>query len=464
MSFEHEVERYIAENRDAILSLIKKVVAKPSVNAQASAPNAPFGDGVRQALDVMLSAAEEMGLETSDCEGYFGFAQIKGEGEGYIAMLSHLDVVPAGKGWSADPFEMTQREGYIIGRGVCDNKGPSVLSLFALNFFKDRQIKFGIRSIFGCDEETGMTDMDRYNALYEPPLFAFTPDAEFPVSFGEKSVVGGEFVAELSEDSAITELMGADASNVIPATAVALLKTDKLLESTDNVTVEVEGDGVRITAHAKGGHSAYPFDTTNAIDFLADYIIDNGICFGKDLSAIKLIKTLASDFYGKSIGVNMEKPHFTPLTIVPTMMSVKDGKAVTTVNIRAPFGCAGEDIEQILKQFAEKSVQSYSTKEISYGLFSDPNSKPIRALTEVYNDCTGSEVKPVTINGGTYARKLDNCVSFGPATEEKMPDFVGDIHRENEGISIELLLFSLKVYILSLNRLQECFYDHSSST
>ena len=64
--------------------------------------------------------------------------------------------------------------------------------------------------------------------------------------------------------------------------------------------------------------------------------------------------------------------------------------------------------------------------------------------------------KPFTMGGGTYARHFQNAISFGteiPA--EPLPDFVGKIHTSDEGIAIERLKLSLKVYILALHRLMQ---------
>ena len=43
----------------------------------------------------MLEKAEKMGLGQKTCKGYLGYAQA-GEGEQMLALLMHLDVVPAG--------------------------------------------------------------------------------------------------------------------------------------------------------------------------------------------------------------------------------------------------------------------------------------------------------------------------------------------------------------------------------
>ena len=54
-------------------------------------------------------------------------------------MLAHLDVVPAGKGWTVcEPFEPLVKDGMIYGRGSSDDKGPAVASLYALRCVREQ--------------------------------------------------------------------------------------------------------------------------------------------------------------------------------------------------------------------------------------------------------------------------------------------------------------------------------------
>jgi len=61
--------------------------------------------------------------------GHFGVAQGRPEhgrtGGQVLLLAGHLDVVPAGDGWTVPPFTATVRGGRIYGRGACDNKGPT---------------------------------------------------------------------------------------------------------------------------------------------------------------------------------------------------------------------------------------------------------------------------------------------------------------------------------------------------
>lgn len=53
-------------------------------------------------------------------------------GRPHLVLNGHLDVVPAGDGWSVSPFEATIRDGRIYGRGAADMKGGLAALVVAL--------------------------------------------------------------------------------------------------------------------------------------------------------------------------------------------------------------------------------------------------------------------------------------------------------------------------------------------
>ena len=78
----------------------------------------------------------------------------------------------------------------------------------------------------------------------------------------------------------------------------------------------------------------------------------------------------------------------------------------------------------------------------------------IQVCIDTFNEVTGRSDKPFTMGGGTYARHFSRAVSFG--MEEPYaayPDWVGQMHGANEGVPKDLLLRSLKIYILAVARL-----------
>lgn len=86
-----------------------------------------------------------------------------------FAFNTHIDVVPAGNGWSQDPFTLTERDGKLYGRGACDAKGPLVAMLEAMRMLAaNRESWRGtLMGIFVADEEVASEGAKFY--VHEAP-------------------------------------------------------------------------------------------------------------------------------------------------------------------------------------------------------------------------------------------------------------------------------------------------------
>ena len=451
------VDEFVERNREALLADIKRLVDIPSVEG-TPAPGKPFGEGPAAALEEALKMAAEMGLETNNCEGYMGWAQLKGESDRQIATITHLDVVPQGNGWTAAPFDMQVKEDWIIGRGVADDKGPSVLCLYALKFLKEHNIplRYTVRALLGANEETGMKDVDYYLEHYPAPAFCFSPDAEFPLCNGEKGGFNGEIVSEPLGEGNLLEFTGGVAHNVVPDRASCLVKADfQALQEREGITLEQENGAVRIRGWGKGGHAAMPQGTVNAIGLIVDYLLDNQLCTPKETAFLERLRKLHQATDGSGVGVAASDEAFDPLTIIGGMIVLKDGRLRQDLDSRFPTSITGQEIEARLNQAFEGCghVEGASWREPFY---ISADAEPIQALLKTYNEVTGEDAKPFTMGGGTYARHFPCAVSFGPERADTvLPEFGGPMHGANEAAQISRLLEALKIYILSLVRLQQ---------
>ena len=55
-----------------------------------------------------------------------------------------MDVVPSGEeaDWQTPPFVATEKDGYLFGRGVQDDKGPSMAALYAVKALLNSGVRF----------------------------------------------------------------------------------------------------------------------------------------------------------------------------------------------------------------------------------------------------------------------------------------------------------------------------------
>jgi len=76
---------------------------------------------------------------------------IRGDGPPHFGFAGHLDVVPPGEGWSADPFEAAIEEGRLVGRGANDMK--SAIAAFVAAVANVEQKRGTLSLLITGDEE-----------------------------------------------------------------------------------------------------------------------------------------------------------------------------------------------------------------------------------------------------------------------------------------------------------------------
>lgn len=470
---QREIDAYRDEHWDEVLADIEALVSVESTEDLAAAcDGAPFGPGPRRALDTALGIAARMGLSVHDCEGYIGYADLAGASDTQIGIIGHVDVVPAGPGWNYEPYAVTRREGYLLGRGVIDDKGPLMVALHALKFWKDRAsaqgapLPYTVRVLFGANEETNMKDVEYYRAHHDDPAFLFTPDSQFPVGYGEAGICSGTLAYAMEPSSGITAFDGGQAVNAVPGFAemtIALAPGAPVPQATDAVKVVVADDGatVTITAAGKSAHAIDCESGVNAIGVLLDYVLSQpeGTFAGlsPDLKAFLSFQreaALATD--GGTLGIACRDEHFGALSCVAGVVRIEDGVIRQSLDFRYPTTTDAPAIEHCVREAAERIGAVFAMEHDKKPFLMNPDSPAVQALLEAYREVSGEEAKGLTSKGGTCARCFTTGVSFGP---EKpwiaTPDWVGGMHGPDEGVSEELLKQAFSVYACALGKLME---------
>ena len=459
-----EAKAFVEENWEDIVKDIESLVAIRSVeDLDHATDEMPYGPASYEALCKGVEIAERLGLDAHNCDGHIGYADVPGDSERQIAMIAHTDIVPEGSGWTFDPFKLTRKDGYLIGRGVLDDKGPFVLELYCAKFFAERAARTGerlpytIRCIIGNNEETEMADVEWYLERYPQPEFLFSPDADFPLICGEKGGYSATIRSGKVSD-VIVDFCGGTVGNAVAGEATALVRADAAaLPAAERITVEAaEGGLARISAEGIGAHASTPAGSINAIGLLVDYLLENGLFSEGEKSFLEMEKLVFGSTDGSTLDIAAKDDLFDPLTCIGGTIRTVDGVFEQTIDSRYPTSITGDEITRRVGALCEAHGCTLTVDLDMVPFSTDPNSDGIQALVRTYNEYTGRNDKPFTIGGGTYARHFKAGGAFGPNDPNfPMPDWIGAEHSADEGFSEEQFKRALEIYIVSVARLAE---------
>lgn len=412
-------------------SISESIRFDSSLSRATSKP--PFGKGAADCLAHFLSLARSFGFETHNYDNYAGEV-VFGEGPEEFAVLAHLDVVPAGNGWTKEPFGGEISEGKIWGRGAIDDKGPVMCVLYALKALKDegfvprKKIKF----IVGCNEENGWACIEHYNQVATMPDEGFSPDGSFPVIYAEKGILHVRLHFPMGEKPPFFFLEGGSGPNMVCDECSATPRTLTLTKARE---LGLEIRNKKIIAHGKSAHGSTPELGENAILPILKFFE------GKSDQVKFIIDCLFNDRFR----LTELEDETGKLTLSPDMIKYRKGEVQVICDIRYPATLPLSAVTERLERIGVK----YETIRHQPPLLQDKNGVLVQTLLKTYEACTGEQATPVAIGGGTYARALKNGVAFGPEMEGDEPV----MHQADEYITIERVKLLLDVYQKAIREL-----------
>ena len=117
---------------------------------------------------------QETGFETRQLQvagaPNYVYGTLKGKSDFTLLLYNHYDVQPETPLdlWESPPFEVTEKEGKLVARGICDNKAELIARICAIRALQATQGEFPItlKWIIEGEEEIGSTHFDAMTRQY----------------------------------------------------------------------------------------------------------------------------------------------------------------------------------------------------------------------------------------------------------------------------------------------------------
>ncbi len=133
-------------------AILEKLVAFPTVSQDS---NLPLIDWVQAYLEDHGIAAQRH-VKAEDPKKAALFAHVGPEEAGGVVLSGHTDVVPVeGQDWHFAPFDVTEKDGRLYGRGTADMKGFDALAIWAAVEARRRGVTRPLQLALSYDEEVG---------------------------------------------------------------------------------------------------------------------------------------------------------------------------------------------------------------------------------------------------------------------------------------------------------------------
>ncbi len=429
--------------KEALETLIKNCSIDSVYDEKSITSEHPYGKGVAECFEFLKELAIKDGFDVDMCDGHC--IEIScGRGKQLISIFAHQDVVPATGNWAHPPFEpfLNEEENRLYARGTSDDKGPGIAAYYALKALKDNNLidNYRVKLVFGGDEERGSSCLSYYfkKLKKEEPTYGFTPDADFPLIYGEKGIVNYTYDGNLPLNNVISIKAGLASNIVIDSCIVEVEEPEKLdayLASDDKVKCK------------KISNNKYEFVGKSAHGSTPELGLNSGVIALGVLGEVynnpmlTLLCNEYSNVNGKNMHVYCESKDMGKTTFNVGIIDYENGHFKMVVNFRHPENC---DVDKTMGKIQECSPLLIREDSRAPYLYFDPEKTDfIKKLYEVYVEETGdTKNKPMAIGGGTYAKEAINTVAFGSC----FPGKVDHIHEENEKIDLDDFYSSIPIY------------------
>jgi succinyl-diaminopimelate desuccinylase len=307
---------------------------------------------------------------------------IRGDGAPHFGFGGHLDVVPAGEGWSGDPFAADIEDGILIGRGANDMKSAIAAYVAAISRFEPGA---GTLSLLITGDEEG------YSVYGTPRIIDWLNERQVRPDM----ILIGE------------------------PTSVSRLGDTVKIGRRGSVNMWIDVPGIQ-------GHVAYPERGKNPVGPLARVIAA--------LDSLHLDD--GTDRFPPS---NLE---FTSISTPTNASNVIPGSATAQLNIRFNDLQRGADLVKLVEEIADREAPGAKVRaRISGEAFLTPPGQLYDVVVEAIEEETGIAPELSTSGGTSDGRFL---ISLCPVVDFGLPN--ATMHKVGECAAVEDIRALSRIY------------------
>jgi succinyl-diaminopimelate desuccinylase len=307
---------------------------------------------------------------------------IRGSGSPHFGFAGHLDVVPAGEGWSGDPYAAETEDGLLVGRGANDMK--SAVAAF-------------VAAISRIDADSGTISL------------LITGDEEGYATYGTPRIIDWLNERQIRPDMIL----------IGEPTSVDRLGDTVKIGRRGSVNMWIDVPGVQ-------GHVAYPHRATNPIAPLARVIaaldslhLDNG-----------------TEQFPPS---NLE---FTGIETPTHASNVIPGSATAQLNIRFNNLQRGADLVRLVEEIAQREAPGSKVRSrISGEAFLTPPGLLYDVIVAAIQEETGL-IPDLSTSGGTSDGRF--LIQLCPVVDFGLPN--ATMHKVGECAALEDIRALSRIY------------------
>lgn len=416
-----------------------------------------------ETADWVEKLLKETGFETRqlpvDGAPNYVYGTLKGKSDFTLLLYNHYDVQPETplELWESPPFEVTEKEGKLVARGICDNKAELISRICAIRAIQAIQGEFPInlKWIIEGEEEIGSTHFDAMTRQYGDLLKTdgalwegggFNEKGQAHIAVGFRGMLYVEYSVETMKHDAHS-----GGAHTLPSATWRLVKALASLKD-DNGRVLIPGfyDDVRGPTEMEKQASHDNVDLEQEARAKAMYGIDtflhNRSGYDLEISVYEPTANIAGFLSGYT---------------EPGVKTVLPAKAMAKMDFRLVPNQQPDDI--LAKLNAHLKAQGFEDVQVKKLGSGDPVVTPlegpfVQKITQICQAFTEQEPKIIPLGGGTLpllGAMKNNVGVLGISTSGNPAYYGSGAHAPNEHIRVRDIPRAIEFNVFLFTQLGE---------